>query len=264
MMQVFLNELSLHGQFGDPSSLSDAVARLNKLLTAIADFPAESVIFFAPSIYLRPACDARVFSSCLDRITEKDVRLQFKLLLRERLAARSWLPDRMHEACPYDWSGKDVLGTSVAELAERILRMHRGCLLNFSPSEFVALDAICVIKDGTTAIEVPSLCNEADVQELYATHGLITFTYDPSSGRPPLDSETVLRDKSRFQKTNLRNQGRIVYLDRKMQLYLCVDNLHQHGAHLEVFDSRGDHFAESTLDGNLDTAKADGTKSLDL
>jgi hypothetical protein len=53
-------------------------------------------------------------------------------------------------------------------------------------------------------------------------------------------------------------------LDRKMQLYLCVDNLHQHGAHLEVFDSRGDHFAESTLDGNLDTAKADGTKSLDL
>jgi hypothetical protein len=263
MIEVFLNELSLHAQFRDFAEVADSLIRVNSLLTRISELATEKRVFFDPKIYNTQATGNRNFSSCLEHITDKSARLQFKLLMRERLGAVNWRDGQLQAMCSYVWDGQEIAGSSVAELAERSIQRRLGFLLNFSPSNFPPGHCIQVQKELREEVTLSSVNSGDDLDqwcEGFPELGLVQ--YDPECGRTPLDEETILRDRSRFQKTALRNQNRCVYIDRKTNFYLCVDNLHRHGAHLEVFDANGDHIGEATLDGVIDTSKADTNKNL--
>lgn len=261
-MDIFLNEQSLHAQFADANGLVSAVVVINRLLFRVSELTSDRRVFFDPQIYLRPAIVDHMFSSCLKSLPDRDARLQFKILL-QKCSASSWREDPAQECCDYRHNHSKVTDTSIAEAAERVLRGGRGLLLNFLPSSFDDATSISVVKAQSDEVSIGSISSEPHLDQwiaLFPEYGGPTF--DPACGRTPLDTETVLRDRGRFTKTKLNNQGRVVYLEVKTGYRFCVDNLHVFGAHLEIFDARGGHIGESTLNGEIDFSKADSTKDL--
>jgi hypothetical protein len=267
MIEVFLNERSLHGQFRDTEDVSASLIRVNRALARIRELKAEKRVLYDPALFEAPAVGGRSFSSCLAHIPDKSARLQFKLL-KQRLNIVSWRDERLHAVCSYIWKGQDVTDSSVAELAERRLQNRIGFLLNFSPSNFPSGHNIEIHKDSGGTVTLHSVNSDGDLLQWcksFPELGLNQF--DPACGRPPLDEETCLVDTGRFQKMNgLLNKGkRQVYLERRTKLYFCVDSGHRRDdAHLEVFDMRGKHIGEASLDGDINTSKADAMKKLYL
>jgi hypothetical protein len=264
-MEAFVNERSVHSQFIDLADFALALARLNRILLRLLEAPVEKELFFDRQLYYSLGLPNRVFSSCLEHITDKSVRLQFKILLRERLAGKEWRLERLHSECSYVCHDQNVTGTSVAEVAERTLRERFAILVNFHPSAFGPDRQTAVLKEPETSVIVKSVNTEGDLDECYQQFPELGLArYDPAWGRPPRDTETVLADRGRFFRTNYRNQGRVVYLDRRTTFYMCVDNFHQYGGHLEVFNAIGDHVGQADLKANIDFNAADGEKDLNM
>jgi hypothetical protein len=267
MIEVFLNERSLHAQFRDVAEVSASLVGVNFLLARIAELRQEKRVLYDPRLYNAPTIGSRNFSSCLEHIPDTSARLQFKLLIRQRLRVTDWHAEQLHALCSYVWEGREVVDSSVAELAERSLQNRMGFLLNFSPSDFPSGHCIEVRKDSGEAAILHSVNNGGDLDQWCKSFPKLGLNqYDPTCGRPPLDEETCLVDGGRFQRMRgLRNKERQVYLERRTNLYFCVDSGHRRGdAHLEVFDARGNHIGEASLGGEIDTSKADATKELSL
>jgi hypothetical protein len=263
-MEAFLNERSLDSQFSDFPSFVDALIRINRVLMRIAETNVEKHMFYDRALYYRTVIGQHIFASCLARMSDKSVRLQFKVLLQDRLRAVEWSLERLHTRDTYLWNNIDMVDSSVAELAERRLQQRCGLLLNFTPSQFPS-GILLVAKNGAGSVSLDSINSESDFESWCSlVLGVSIFPYDPNCGRSPLDNETALHNRGRFQAIGLKNQGRQAYLERKTGHYFCVDNLHKHGAHLEVFNSNGDHIGEATLEGVIDRSKSDGSKNLYL
>lgn len=265
MIEIFLNERSLHAQFRDLAEVSTSLVGINQVLARIADLKQGKRAFYDSQLYNAPTTSNRNFSSCLEHIPNKSVRVQFKLLFRQRLGFISWRAEQLQAVCSYVWNGQEVTDSSVAELAERSLQNRIGFLLNFSPSDFPSGHCIEVQKELSEAVILHSVNSESDLDQWCKSFPKLSLTqFDPACGRPPLDEETCLVYAGRFQRMHgLRNKGRQVYLERKSSLYFCVDSGHRRDdAHLEVFDARGNHIGEANLDGDINLSKADATKSL--
>lgn len=266
-MEVFLNERSLHSQFRDLGGVSESLVGVNRVLARIVELKVKKRVFYDPRLYTSLATATRNFSSCLQHISDKDVIRQF-MRLRDRLELTNWRAEQLHAVCSYVWDGQDFADSSVAELAERSLQRRVGFLLNFSPSDFPSGHCIDILKDLSDPVTLHSVNSEGDLDQWcksFPKLGLRQF--DPTCGRPPLDEETCLLNTGRFQRMQgLRNKERQVYLERRTNLYFCVDSGHRgEDAHLEVFDARGNHIAVASLDGdNINKAKADPTKNLPL
>jgi hypothetical protein len=262
-METFLNEKSLHSQFGCLADFSTSLAGVNRVLSRISELAIEKRVFFDPLLYFSGVVGNQLFSSCLSHITDKSVRLEFKLM-RDRLDFINWHEERLHSNDEYIFDGTDVMGSSLAELAERLIQNRTGFLLNFSPSNFT-VSQVVIVQRGAVSANLHAVNNDGDLVNwcrLFPELGLAE--YDPLCERSPLDTETILINKGRFNKTNYRNHGRAVYQERSTSNYFCVDNLHQQGAHLEVFNANGDHIGEASLRGVLDASKVDRTKTLSL
>jgi hypothetical protein len=161
-----------------------------------------------------------------------------------------------------------VTDTSIAELAERKLQKQEliGLLVNFPKSKFTSLRALQVTKNELPLSDLDCLDDATTLTSwLNERLQLERFEYDPGSGIPPTDLQTVLRDRSRFQPTTLYVHGRRVYREITVERYWYVDNLHYgYAAHLETFDNNGNHLGEATLNGQLETSKRDTRKGLKL
>jgi len=261
-MEIFLNEQSLHSQFPDIQRVTDAVVMVNQVLLRLADSNLEKRVLFTPQMYGMPTVRDYVFSSCLERIQQKDVRILFKRLIRERLGAASWRDEAHQENCDYYWEQENVRDTSVAELAERLFQGLNGFLLNFIPSRFPSGVSIEVTKNSSQVAGLDSVSSISDLERVCPS--LQIPNYDPNCNRTPRDEETVLCDRARFVKTKLKNQGRAIYLEQRTGFYFCVDNLHEFGAHLEVFSALGTHLGEANLEGIIDFSKEGSNKDLVL
>jgi hypothetical protein len=261
-MEVFLNELSLHGQFQDVGLVVNAVESINRILFRVADIDCEKRLMYDTSLYYRVTTPDSIFSACLAHLPDKDVRRQFKILLEK---ASKWRDEPKQKACDYYCGGDNVSNTSVAEFFERHIGGVFGFLLNFGGSNFGGNHQVEMIKMQAAPVRIYSVTTLAHLEkwaEDYPQFGL--GKYNPNSGRTPLDTETVLRDRGRFLRTKVKNHGRAVYLERETGLYFCVDNLHEFGAHLEVFDANGAHIGEANLEGVIDPSKVDASKEITL
>jgi uncharacterized protein YukE len=68
--------------------------------------------------------------------------------------------------------------------------------------------------------------------------------------RVPLDSETILSDSNRFERTTMNVKGAVVYRDKETGLYYHRDTLHKGaGAEIEVYGPDGTHRGTITPDG---------------
>jgi hypothetical protein len=263
-MEVFLNEQSLRGQYAGMEAFTSAVTTVNGVLARVSELPVEKAVYCHVRVYYKTAVAPDLFSVSLAHMREKSVRLQFKLLL-ERLGAADWLGERLHEDCAYIWSGQDVRDTTLAEHAERRFQERSGFLISFGNGGFAPGRTVVVDKRGNS-ITLDSVGDEAalaDWKERHPELGLVSYTADAVD--PPLDHQTILGKKSRFQRTRLLNQGRTIYLDRETSRYWCVDNLHDGAAaHIEVFDASGRHVCEARLNGTLVPGSRDATKNITL
>lgn len=264
-MEVFLNELSVHAQFEDISGFSNSLVRVNRLLGRLVGVKIRKSVFFDSGLYYRQVFSQANFTSCLAKIADSSIRTHFKVLLRDKLNATDWRIAQTHSTCSYTDRGQDVCGSSVAEFAERMLIENEGFLLNFSPSKYSNESTYKIVKQVMETVLVASVSNDEDWITFFRSAKVGVVVYDFNSLNTPRDDETILSDKSRFFKTNLRNQGRAVYFDRPNSCYFCVDNLHfGESAHLEVFGSDGSHIGEANLDGKINLGKIDSAKYLDL
>jgi hypothetical protein len=261
MMQVFLNEKSLQGQFGSIGDFQVALIELNRVLARVIETPCEKRLYYVPIVFHSTCVGDQIFSGSLERVAEKSARFLFKRLLREQFA--SWVDSRTHEECPYMYVETNVCDSSLAELAERRLNDGIGFLLNFAPSTFRCGEVIEISKQGTVA-NIDLVCSQSEYSNWCGRQpSLGLVAYQDGRREPPSDEDTILRMRSRFSRTSLLNQGRAVYLERRTGRCFCVDNMHFGGAaHLEVFDASGSHIGEADLAGNVNSEKADPQKRL--
>lgn len=88
-------------------------------------------------------------------------------------------------------------------------------------------------------------------------------TYKFTENRPPIDSETILKDKS-YIPTNKTFQGAKIYT--KDGKFYHRDNFHRGVAsHLEVYNKQGTHLGEADIEtGKIIPGTADPNKKLKL
>lgn len=265
-IEAFLNECSLNGQFPSRVQYLSALDTLNLVLKVLLKYKAMKhdikTFRFHRNIY-----DKNIYNCCTFRqeASEKksDGYKNFRLYL-DRLAATDWTINKSYSCIDnFYCNGIDVSETSMAEAAERQTanQNKHDILLNFVYSKFS--NACIVVKNQSIKISIETFDSSPFLETSLNHH----FTpYLPSAKEPPTDPETILIDSARFTLTAKRNQSRKVHFEIKTGRYWCVDNLHYGiSAHLEVFDSTGNHLGEANIaSGELNTDRADSTKHLPL
>jgi len=266
-MEIYLNDCSFHEQFYDRQGLEKAFRVFVGVLNVFQGLKIEYTFYCEPHLPYRAVRD-EVLTASINRLTEKSlIQLLFDTL--NRIESANWRENPVHSpndlfAC----DGVDVGGTSVAEIAERKLRNQHllGTLINFPNSRYSSRIVLDVTKNGSETLHVACAENKTQLAEwLKEIIDLGSADYDYNSTRPPDDCQTVLRDITRFQRTGQFQQGRRVHLEIQTRRYWYVDHLHYgHASHLEVFDARGLHVGESSLEGIVDGSKRDREKKIDL
>lgn len=271
-MDVFINECSLHEQFADQNDFDVALQIffqvVNRLLTVRIEHPLyqRSDLF-----YVYKAIRNKAFIASLNAVREKDLRVSVRNVLHNKLNARDWTQERVHSANDVFTCKEDlVTDTSMAELAERILchTTESGLLINFPESRFRTETSVIVEKNEDSSAPIDCV-DQKQTLELWLDKRLqlSKFEYDIASRTPPIDSQTVLRDRGRFERTQLPRQGgRILYRERKTQYIWYVDSFHfGEAAHIEVFDQHGlNHIGEACIVGILDTSRRNPSKRISL
>ena len=273
-MQVFINEKSLHEQCNNIGEFEQLIitfislVRKFKKLTNRHNITIDSEIYFDKAIVSNtsPIINAS-FASCLNSIRDKALKQALEDTLFNRLNVRNWRDEQFHSLSDtYFCIGSDVKNTSIAELAERKLRVDdlKCFLINFQNSTFQEYLLITVVKNSSTNVELDCVRNgDQLINYLESNFAIKSFIYNFDESYPPIDRQTVLNDSSRFMPKRMRRQGRTVYREKTTGYYWYVDNEHYgEGAHLEVFDSLGEHIGRADLYGNIDRNKKDRNRRL--
>jgi hypothetical protein len=155
-MEIFINELSLHGQYPSQETFTTAVTKFVEVFSYIQDKVKSSEIFKDELFIDSRALKDEVFQQSFENIKNPQLKVAFKGILFNKLKPKNWQSERLHspevlytsEKCTYQETF--VTETSVAEIAERKLQkpQKRFLLINFIESQFN--DCVCfnVNKDG--------------------------------------------------------------------------------------------------------------------
>jgi hypothetical protein len=273
-MEVFINELSLEGQYQTIEEFEKSVLIFNSLIQSIRQKIRNNPIFYLDqdkiTFYL--AIKNFPFEKSLNNLTDRNIKRTFLNTIYNKNDPKDWRKEKKH--LPQDefiYFQQDVSDTTLAEVAERKLQNENGIYLviNFQNSSFnnpnVDIQACClisVVKNSTIPIEIDGLDNQEGLRHWI---GLKFPSYSNNSTYTPRDNQTIFDDKERFRKTSKIFQGRNIYVELLTGNYWYVDNLHLgKSAHFEVFDKRGKHIGEANLDGDIDIRKRDPNKKLNI
>lgn len=282
-MEIFINELSLEGQYFTETEFTKAAGIFNALFFAIYQLENKQIYCEDRRLLVNyEAIKGSNFMASLNRIKDKSIKQHFLDVVFNKFNSKEWRPEQVHSVHDnFDYvtptETRDVRNTSLAEVAERRLR-HKDklyFLVNFANSSFnqvhPQIQDCCIIpivknNEEANPIYLDSLDNKAGLKQwLEIKFKWSEFEYDESAKNPPTDKQTILRDYARFEKTSIVVQGRTVYRELITDRYWYVDNLHiGKTAHLEVFDKTGKHIGEADLQGNLNTVKKDLAKTIQL
>ncbi len=239
-MQVFINESSLHSQYYTIDQFKDAIKEFINCLDVLKEQNA-SQTSRSDNLYLMSGIHKTNLSDILRQNT--DLSLRFKDSIQKN-NVKSWENAKIHkEGVTYVYKDVDYNGYSIAEFAERKTqdRSIKGFLLNFVGSPIFSENQIDVIKESSQSILLDCNSNATSISNWFIEVGLIdpNTIYNPKSKLPPTDEQTVLIDKSKFERTSFpKNNGRTVYrLIGTDQLWV-VDGATKHAtdkAHIEIF-----------------------------
>ncbi len=273
-MDLFINELSFHGQFPAAEPFIRALPRFLKLVDAGRRVIQElgGRMWRSDSLGNAYAVRGEPLHKFLNRMADREIAEQFKDVVYNKANPAPWEPNRKHSENELwlwlkDTGGDEcVTNSSVAELGARILLREavHGCLLNLGASAFEPFQSIRVRKEELDAIELSALCEdsvfEAWLRRLYPG---LRPKYSPDDKDPPRDDQTCLLNARLFKSTSYVYDGRKIYEHKIKKWLFYVDNMHFGlKAHLEVFDKLGrEHLGEASIDtGDVDFKKKDPKK----
>jgi hypothetical protein len=283
-MEIFINEVSLEGQYLTEIDFREAIKVFNSIFALISQIKDTKFYKDDSNVYANyEAIKGANFQASLNQLRDKSLKTAFVNIVFNKLNPKEWrkeqlhLPEDLFDLLTSDDNYVDVCNTCLAEVAERKLQNDdkQYLLINFINSSFKIVHPdikdCCIItivknSDETKAIFIDGVdCKSALQCWLEDKLALSKIEYSPDAIIPPKDEQTILRDTARFQKTSRQYDARSIYYELNTNRYWYVDNFHfGKGAHIEVFDGRGLHIGESDLQGNIDTAKKDKDKTIDL
>jgi hypothetical protein len=284
-MEIFINEVSLEGQFMTEAEFRDAIKIFNSIFELINQKIKDKKLYKEDNnIYANyEAIKGDNFNASLSKLKDKSLRTAFINIVFNKSNPKQWRTEQLHssqdlfDCLTIDKDYKNVCNTSLAEVAERKTQNinKEYLLINFIKSSFkithphiINCCLITVIKNN---VEDNQICIDGIDSKpaleywLEKKLNLSSLEYSLDATNPPSDEQTLLRDTIKFRKTSFRHDGRFIYCELTTSRYWYVDNFHEgKAAHLEVFDKRGFHIGEADLQGNIDTAKKDKDKTIDL
>jgi hypothetical protein len=285
-MEIFINEVSLEGQYLNEAEFRDALKNFTAIFTLINEkiqdknlYKEESSIFVSYE-----AIRGSNFNASLNLITDKSLKLAFINIVFNKLNPQEWRKEQIHSSDDlFDYlisenNYKNVSNTSLAEVAERKLQnpANKHLVINFINSSFrvphPTIKSNCLMTIVKNNDEVNQICldgiDSKQALEFWLEHNLnlSTLEYALDSTEPPRDVQTILRDSTRFHRTSLKYDGRFIYCELATGYYWYVDNFHRgRAAHLEVFDKTGkNHLGKADLKGEINKSKSHPNKSIDL
>lgn len=280
-MEIFINEVSLEGQYLSNADFEKAIKEFISVLSVINNILKNSSVYKDSQTFLNyQAIKDQSFQQSLNNLTDKSEKLAFKNILFNKLNPIEWRNQRIsNESDNFDClmtdnSYKDVKDTTLAEVSERKLQNQTQIylLINFSQSCFNyphdKIEKCCqivVIKnnDEINVIKLDAIDHKNGLENWIKTK---LSVYDVNSNDPPRDEQTILSDTTRFMKTHQQYDGKSVYREIETGRYWYIDNFHCGlAAHLEVFDAQRNHLGEADIrEGNIDFSKQDPKKHLSL
>lgn len=284
-MEIFINEVSLEGQYLNDVEFKEAVIVFKAIFDLINEKIKDKQIYKEDSNFFvnYEAVKGSNFNQSLNQIKDKSLKLAFMNVFFNKLNPKEWRKEQIHSSTDsfdcliINEQYKIVNETSLAEIAERKLQNSSSTylLINFINSSFHLVHPhitncclITIVKnnDEVNCIKLDGLDNKSALEDwLEHTFNLSYSVYDELSSDPPRDEQTILRDKQRFQKTSSRWHDRAIYREVATDRYWYVDNLHfGKSAHLEVFNKAKSHVGEADIEGNIDECKRDQNKLLDI
>jgi hypothetical protein len=284
-VEIFINEVSLDGQYNTQEEFENALKIIKDIFELINSIKKENInqkIYYTSVFWDCTAVKHIIFKESFNKIKQKDFKVAIRNIMFNKVNPKDWQTEKIHldqDHFDYiDGTGyKDAKNTSLAEATERKLinSDSKYLLINFigssfqdSHSEIIECSCISVVKNSETTIPIKLDSAEKRIgleKWLEKSCQLSKYNYNyESSENPPTDTQTILRDNNRFERTEGQYDGRIIYKEKETGYLWYVDNLHYGKAtHLEVFDKIGNnHIGESDLEGNIDKAKSDNKKNL--
>ncbi len=266
-MNIFINECSLHSQFHTQQDFTGAVRIFYSIVNRLAKYRGRSHFYKNSDLFCSySALKEDVFARSLSSIPDKSLKTALKNTLFNKETVRDWTCEQHHLSSEvFECNGDIVTDTSMAELAERKLGDGGliSTLLNFRESRFANCEAVTVIKEGEHEVNLDCVESVETLEKWLDRHSLDN-QYRDSAQEPPMDYQTILDNRLRFEKSSLPRQGgRQVFVEKDSGYFWYVDNLHfGKAAHLEVFDRSFNHIGEAGIDGIICFEKADKEKKL--
>lgn len=250
-MEIFINELSLSGQYYDQESFEEAIREFMKIFTIVQSRQLATYKNY-DVFWVRNAIKQEPFTSSFERIRNIQLKVAFRDIVINKPNPKNWSSNQFHniEDSFYCKTINDfVQNTSLAEVAERNMQDATTIriLVNFTQSMFADLKTLTVFK------------NDADEQfpiELCCADDKSTFeNYCPTIIE---DAEAFLKTDS-FRPTARVIKGARMYRNVRTNQYWYLDTFHK--THFEVFDAQEKHLGEADLNGILIPNTADKTKN---
>lgn len=254
-MEVFINELSLSGQYHNQTAFEQAILEFMRIFTVVQSRQLES--YKNDGIFLeREAIKNEHFSSSFERISNRQLKDAFRDIVFNKLNPKNWRDHQLHKTDDlFHCKTIDdfVEGSSIAEVAERNIQDAETprILINFTQSLFAELTALEIFKNDI---------NEERPIELYCADNKIAF----ERWCPPIIEELdgFLKNSDFFKRTSYHVKGAVLYQNIHNSQYWYLDTLHK--THFEVFNAQQIHLGEATLIGNLIPNTADNNKNSKL
>lgn len=285
-IEIFLNEVSLEGQYSTQKEFEDALKIIQSIFESISSVKQKHInkqIYYTQVLLNHQSIRGHNFQSSLNKIKDKSLKRAIINIIFNKVNPKDWQEERIHsEQDNFDYIDgedyKDIKNTSLAEVTERqLINLNsKYLLINFINScfqcphqEISECNTISIVKNNEieNKIKLDSIEKKTGLENwLQKSCKLNKFTYDQSSSDPPTDTQTILRDTDRFERTQNQCHSRTIYKEKETGYFWYVDNLHYgKSAHLEVFDKTGkNNIGESDLEGNIDKTKSDNNKSIDV
>ncbi len=283
-IEIFINEVSLKGQYSTQKEFEDAlkvIKSLFELINLLNQEYLDKKTYYTKVLANYESIKGKNFQSSLNQIKDKSLKRSIINIIFNKVNPKDWQEEKFHsEEDNFDYldgeNYKDAANRSLAEVTERQLINldSKYLLINFIDScfkcqhqEIIECNSISIVKNNDTEnlIQLDSIDKKVGLQNwLEITCQLSQLNYDESSTDPPTDKQTILRDTNRFEPTEKQHDGRKIYKQKETGYLWYVDNLHYGKyAHLEVFDkTEKNHIGESDLKGNIDRSKSYKKKSI--
>lgn len=274
MIEIFINERSLEGQYQTGEEFEQSILIFNNLIQDIKEKIKNNPSFYLDQekIMLYFAIKKDQFAKSLNNLRDKNIKTVFVNTIYNKNNPKDWRKEQKHS--PQDefkYFQQDVTNTSLAEVAERKLQNENSIylIINFQNSSFnnshttiQSCSLIPVVKNSTIEIEIDGLDNQKGLDHWIS---LKFPSYSNNSTYTPRDHQTILYNKERFRKHSKMFQGRNIYREYSTGHYWYIDNFHPGKAsHFEVFDKHRKHIGEANLDGDIDINKRDSNKKLKI